>query len=86
VIVLALFGSVAPQVLRETRQLAESTIYASRVQNKVRLGSISRQNFSKILKARLKLVEHQCGAGTRPPSQRRSGFSDSSAARLEHKN
>src|SRR5436190_2673750 len=36
VIVLALFGSVVPQVLRETRQLAEKVpIYANRVQSKV---------------------------------------------------
>src|SRR5262245_16868976 len=36
VIVLALFGSVVPQVLRETRQLAEKIpFYASRVEDKV---------------------------------------------------
>src|SRR5881409_3249294 len=35
-IVLALFGSVVPQVLRESRQLAEKIpIYASRMQGKV---------------------------------------------------
>src|SRR6266542_5761817 len=34
-IVLALFGSVVPQVLRETRQLAEKIpVYASRVQDR----------------------------------------------------
>ncbi len=36
VIVLALFGSVVPQVLRETRQLAEKVpVYATRLQDKV---------------------------------------------------
>src|SRR5437773_8591049 len=36
VIVLALFGSVVPQVLRETRQLAEKIpVYASSVEDKV---------------------------------------------------
>src|SRR6266487_67282 len=36
VIVLALFGSVVPQLLRETRQLAEKVpVYATRLQDKV---------------------------------------------------
>jgi predicted PurR-regulated permease PerM len=61
VIVLALFGSVVPQVLRETRQLAEKIpIYASSVENKVQSWI---ENPPKILAKFLKL-QPDPGSGT----------------------